>query len=318
LYNHKNDLFIPSASIKHQACEKYLYGKEDDIEEILSKLESATALIFGKMIKYFLPPADDSAAYKVLLRYLLYQHSRTTKAGEEMLNGLNKALKLSFDHFYGPDNILTGNTLDNDYSALMTLITSDKFYYLLEFLTCKLMVNLSYLPLITSDAPVITYNRFLEKKKITIGAHGLPAKGLQIFLPIHPRMMVCLFDPAVYNYGEAEQYCITTESEEEIHQFNILQYLNSKDQLFFNEFATEEYVKFLDLNFKEVKSTLGPYSTFMEMEGRKNVLLNANLDPQIELETSFISIREDAMKLNYKGNFALVRDSSLLREPKNE
>jgi hypothetical protein len=314
LYNHKKDLFVPSASIKHQACEKYLYGEDDEVEAILSKLESTAAIIFSKMIKHFLPPADDSTAYKVLLRYILYQHSRTTKSGDDVLDGLNKALKTTFDRFYGPDNMLTGHTLSHDNATLMTLVNAEKHLFLLDFMTCKLMVNLSHLPLITSDAPVITYNQYLEKKQMNIGAHGLPAKGLQIFLPIHPRMMICLYDPAVYDYGKDGQYCMTTELEEDIHQFNVLQYLNSNSQLFFNDFVVEDYLKFLHFNFKEQKSTLGAFSDFMTSPDKKEVLLNASRDPLIRLNASFMTTKKEAMDLIYKGNFAPVRHESLLRE----
>lgn len=224
LYNHKRDLFIPCTSIKHQACEKYLYGTDDEVEAILSKQESVISIMFSRMIKHFLPPADDSKAYKILLRYVLYQKSRTTKSGENFLDGLNKSLKTAFNHFYGEENILTDNTVSHDNATLLTLENADKHLFLLDFMTCKLMVNLSYLPLITSDAPVIIYNQYLEKKQIEIGSRGLPAKGLQIFLPIHPRMMICLYDPAVYDYGKEGQYCLNTESEDEIHQFNALQW----------------------------------------------------------------------------------------------
>jgi len=315
LYNHKRDLFISTTSIKHQACEKYLYGKDDEVEAILSKQESTIAIMFGRMIKHFLPPADDSIAYKILLRYILYQQSRTTKSGNDFLAGLNNALKTAFDHFYGSDNILTDRTVVNDNATLMTLVNAEKHLFLLDFMTCKLVVNLSYLPLITSDAPVITYNQYLEKKNMNIGAHGLPAKGLQIFLPIHPRMMICIYDPAVYDFGRHEQYCMTTESEDEIHQFNVLQYLNSNSQLFFNDFITEDYVKSLHVEFADQKSSLGPYSDFMENPDNKKLLLNANRYPLIGLASSFISIKKESMDLKYTGNFAPVRDESLLRKP---
>jgi hypothetical protein len=106
LYNHKKNLFVATTSIKHHACEKYLYGEDDEIEAIISKQESTIATMFSRMIKHLLPPADDSNALKVLLRYVLYQKFRTTKLGDDLLDSLNKALKATFDHVYGPENIL--------------------------------------------------------------------------------------------------------------------------------------------------------------------------------------------------------------------
>jgi hypothetical protein len=314
VYNHKNDRFIPVAAIRHQACENYLYGEDDDVESLLSKLESTAADLTGRMLKHFLPPADDSVAYKVLLRYLLYQHSRTLKSGDEFLEGLNQALKTAFNEFYGPDHIFREHTVDNDYATLMTLVNSDKYLFLLDFMTCKLVVNLSYLPFITSDNPVVTYNQYLEKKQIYIGAHGLPAKGLQLFLPIHPRMMICIYDPAVYDYGEDGQYCIQTESEDEIHQFNSLQYLNSDSQLFFNDFIVEDYPKFLHLHFAEQKAALGPYSHMMKNAAAKKIMLNASKDPLIGLSVGFIAVKKTAMDFNCHENFAPVRHESLVRE----
>jgi len=301
LYNHVKDLYIPTTSIKHQACQKYLYGKDDYVEDILSKLESITATMFSKMIKHFLPPPDDSPAYKVLLRYILYQESRTTKAGDNLLDGINKLSKTVFDNVYGPENIMTGFTAAHDEATLLVLEKAEENLYLLDFLTCKLMVNLSMLPLITSDAPVIKYNQYLEAKNMKIGAHGLPAKGLQIFLPIHPRMMICLYDPAVYTCGKEEQYCVTTESEDEIHQFNLLQYLNSNTQLYFGDYISETYVKHIHEKFSKRKSELGPYSEYIETPDKRKLVLNAHVDPHIELETSFFTIKPSAIGLRYHG-----------------
>lgn len=314
LYNHIKDLYIPTTSIKHQACQKYLYGKDDEVEEILSKLESSIALMFSQMIKHFLPPADDSIAYKTLLRYILYQDSRTTKAGEDLLEALNKSLKTVFDNMYGPENPMTGATLTHDEATLLMLERAEENLYLLDFLTCKLMVNLSTLPLITSDAPVVKYNQYLEDKNMKIGAHGLPSKGLQIFLPIHPRMMICIYDPAVYICGKDEQYCVTTESEYEIHQFNILQYLNSNTQLYFGDDIPDTYVRYIQENFASKKNALGPYSEIVERPDKQKLLLNAHADPYIDLQTSFFSIKPSAMNLQYLGNIAPLRDESFYRE----
>lgn len=314
VFNHKNNRFIPVAAIKHQACENYLYGEDDEVESLLSKLEGTMADLTGRMLKHFLPPADDSVAYKVLLRYLLYQHSRTIKSGNELLDGLNKALKAAYDKFYGPEHFFKDHTVSNVYASLMTLVDSEKYLYLLDFMTCKLVVNLSYLPFITSDNPVVTYNQYLEKKQITIGTHGLPTKGLQLFFPIHPRMMICIYDPAVYDYGKDGQYCIQTEDEDEVHQFNILQYLNSESQLFFNDFVAEAYPRFLHQHFGAQKASLGPYADFMKDAVNKNILLNASKDPLINLDAAFITIKKEAMNLIYSGKFAPLRHESLLRD----
>ncbi|MEJ0103131.1 MAG: DUF4238 domain-containing protein [Bacteroidota bacterium] len=91
LYNHTKNIFISQAAIKHQACEKYLYGRDDEIENELSKLESAVAGMFDIMLKHFIPPLEDQAAFTLLKRYILYQSFRTPKAGEDVMESLNQA-----------------------------------------------------------------------------------------------------------------------------------------------------------------------------------------------------------------------------------
>ncbi|MEJ0103132.1 MAG: DUF4238 domain-containing protein [Bacteroidota bacterium] len=127
--------------------------------------------------------------------------------------------------------------------VLLALVNSADKVHLLDYLSCKLIVNLSYLPFITSDNPVVKYNQFLEAKEAYVGATGIAVKGIQIFLPIHPRMMICLYDPAIYTCGEDHKVTVITESIDEVHQLNSLQYLNSHSQLFFNDFISKEYIE---------------------------------------------------------------------------
>ena len=80
----------------------------------------------------------------------------------------------------------------------------------------------------------------MEKAGSYIGATGLVMKGLQVFYPIHPRLLNCLYDSGVYNLCGGSVNCCSTESTEEIHQLNALQFINSNSQLFFDEFISEE------------------------------------------------------------------------------
>ena len=46
LYNHKNKIFIQRAPLKHQACENFLYGEDDEIENALAEMENDVARMF--------------------------------------------------------------------------------------------------------------------------------------------------------------------------------------------------------------------------------------------------------------------------------
>lgn len=89
LYNHENNLFVPKAPIRHQACEEYLYGRDDLIEAELAKLESSIAKLFHYWTeeKILVPPPEGTNGLIALRRFILYQLFRTPKAG----NYVNKA-----------------------------------------------------------------------------------------------------------------------------------------------------------------------------------------------------------------------------------
>jgi len=242
LYNYKSKIFIPNAPIKHQASKDFLYGKSDETETDLAKLETAIAKLFYYWTeeKILIPPPNDSKAFSAIKRFILYQIYRTPKAGSEALEHLNDAFQ-KFIPFIDPENSDKFKNLKivHEEATLLMLLKSAEKEHLLNYLDCKFIVNLSELSFITSDSPVILYNQYMEKSGNYLGATGLPCKGLQIFYPIHPRLMICFYDPNVYKCGNTAN-CTSTNDIDEIHQFNVMQYLNSDNQLFFDEFIDKE------------------------------------------------------------------------------
>lgn len=80
LYNHKSKIFIQKAPIKHHACESYLYGRDDEIEIELAKLENKVAKMFYFWTeeKILIPTPDNSKgcfclkdSYLVVLKVLI-------------------------------------------------------------------------------------------------------------------------------------------------------------------------------------------------------------------------------------------------------
>ena len=64
-------------------------------------------------------------------------------------------------------------------------------------LAIGLIINESELEFITSDNPVIFCNHLFEFKKLK-RSFGFSNIGIQFFLPISPRIMLCMYDSAVY------------------------------------------------------------------------------------------------------------------------
>ena len=79
LYNHGSSRFIAQASIKDQARERFFYGQDDVVEDELSKLERAVALLFHDPITKMLPPVEQGK-FNVLREFIVIQLFRTKKS----------------------------------------------------------------------------------------------------------------------------------------------------------------------------------------------------------------------------------------------
>lgn len=292
LYNHKSNVFIQEAPLKHQACQKFLYGEDDEIENALAKMESNVARMFyywtEEMALY--PPPIESNGFKLLKRFILYQAFRTPKSGNNLMQSLNDGMRIIVKEFM-PDlwQKIEGGKLVHESPVLLSLLNSMEHENLLSYLDCKFIVNLSELPLITSDAPVIFYNQLMEAAGNYIGATALVAKGLQIFYPIHPRLIVCLYDSNVYDLGNGCKNCCSIESIDEIHQLNGLQFINSESQLFFDDIISEDYINTLCNQYNEYKKVPKGINSLIKSGSRK-FLFTGNKDPSINLNLSVFKL----------------------------
>lgn len=315
LYNHKRDVFVQQASLRHQAYENFLYGEDDEIENAIANMENNVAKMFYYWTeeKLLYPPPTDSNGFKLLKQFILYQAYRTPKSGNELIQSLNEGVKTILKEFK-PDlyQQMEGGTLAHESPVLLSLLNSVKHENLLNHLDCKFIVNLSELPLITSDAPVILYNQLMEAAGNYVGATGLVAKGLQIFYPIHPRLIICLYDATVYSLGNNCINCCSTESIDEIHQLNALQFINSEAQLFFDDIISEEYIKELCKHYNKYRKTSNQVNKIINSGSRK-FFFTGTEDVQINLSLTFFKMLVNPK--DYKNEVVPLRHSSFTRPP---
>lgn len=292
LYNFDNDRFVPNAPLRHQAYKNHLYGEDDEIENALAEMECSVAKMFYYWTeeKLLYPPPIGSDGFKLLKRFVLLQTFRTPKSGNNLEQTLNQALKtIVSDLKQDKWESIKKCKLGYENPVLISLLNSIKYESYLDFLDCKFLVNLSPIPLITSDSPVIFYNQLLEKSGNYIGATGLTAKGLQVFYPIHPRLMICFYDSSVYEFGGSDNFC-STESSEEINQLNGLQLINSKSQLFFDNYITEEYINKLCVDFRRYRGKAKNINRIIYHDSRK-FLFTSSLDIPIDLKLEFLKCK---------------------------
>jgi len=314
-------LFIPdkgvfaNTAIKNIAAKDYLYGADNEIEKELSKMEGVVAEIFKTWISVLLPPPIDSPAFNTLKHFILTQIFRTIKAGKELNEAMNEGYQAIRKLMHMENDPLPEGILVHKDPTLLSLVyTSDKLA-LMDFLSIKTVVNLTDTPFITSDHPVIRYNQWMEQKGYYLGATGIAVKGLQIFLPIHPRVMICLYDGTVYKCGQKDKNVVKIESENDILQLNSLQYLVSDKSLFFDSHIQERQLQELVNNNKGIKNRAKHTSTITEIGktpagNPNNVILNSFTDPHIQLNLSFFKILKKAKEINLLNNLPIPRHPS--------
>lgn len=312
IYNHKNQRFIPRASIKGQAREKFLYGKDDEVEKDLGKLESAVAALFHDPITKIIPPVEPES-FTLLREFVMIQLFRTKKAADELLNGLNQAINVIAPllNLKLPE----GAKLAHDHPALISLDKAISNLALMNHLAIKSIVNLTEFPFITSDAPIALYNQWMEKQGRYIGATAIAVKGLQIFLPIHPRLVYCLYDPYVYKCGADETLVIKVENQTDVHQINSLQYLFSDSHMYSDNQASPEYLEYIVEQCKTFRIANRSISKIADnnqppKESEKIFLFNSFEDPHFNLDLSFFEIKQDVNEYLPEDGLPVLRHPS--------
>lgn len=78
------------------------------------------------------------------------------------------------------------------------------------------------MPLIASDAPVVLHNRFYEGQHISVT--GYANVGLQLFLPLGPRLALLGYDAAAYDLQRDCDGIVRVQSADQIRLINDLQW----------------------------------------------------------------------------------------------
>ena len=246
----------------------------------------------------------------------MYQSLRTLKAGNDIQDKIKSGTKELFSVMSKTNPKFKDVLAKLDNPVIEGLVMAEKGLPLLEYLDCKILINQTTIPFITSDNPVAKYNQFVEVKNVQ-GGIGWAVKGFQIFFPLSPGVMLVLFDRFVYNYGTKKQLQILLTSEEDINQLNVLQYFSCKSQLFFGNGISERSLKEIVKKNSSAKRVCRETTFSKERElpnGEKSVqLLFTSIDPKIKLKLSFSTFTKRAKKFSFAGNYSCVRHESLNR-----
>ncbi|UNU22955.1 DUF4238 domain-containing protein [Microcoleus vaginatus] len=254
--------------------QNYFYGKDNLVENLLAeKIEGPASSLVNKIVS-----GDFNIIREDLLtlhRFILSLYFRTPEASERVsgfvnsqfesivreclsLKGIDPEEASAGEFKFNQDNLASEITLNG---VLLAELLGDLEYHIIK--------NETSSEFYISDHPLFMYNwlyRELEDPAVT----SITASGLQIFLPVSPKITLCLYDPKVYKYGQRTSVtCISNDSDIEI--LNSFQVISSDSIIGFYSTESEAHIRQLYERYKNIKlhqHESGMLSTKKEGKGK--------------------------------------------------
>jgi hypothetical protein len=239
LYNLGRDLVVPSANLKNQCYRDYMYGTDGRQEANLSLMEGALAELLKRVLASQLLPRPWSPDHESLCILTILQSARTAYASDAMNEFTDKMWKqvLEKDPRF-PTEMLEKVRIANSDPANFTVHIMLRLYHLIMDLDYRLLLAHQGTQFITSDNPVVLYNQLLEFEPLG-SKTGLACKGLQIFFPLSPGVLLAFFDRSVYAFSPRESIIARVPSREDMNQINALQVVSALENVYFNSAAAD-------------------------------------------------------------------------------
>lgn len=318
VFHLNSSFFYQKAKLKTQGSKNFFYGHDGIIEDRLADIEGLLASLIREITETNKVPKKFSSSHLDLLTFVAVTHLRNPVAIEN-IRGSREAMKkhlLELD----PKVDLSKLTPEITHDSAIKLALSGLKQVVdniadLEF---KLLINKTKIPFISSDFPIVKYNRFLELKKWKHGKTGYGNIGLQIFIPFDPKTLMVFFDPQVYKVGFKKRKTHEIISEKDIDKINELQIINCFETLYFNENISETYIRKLVRNsakYQKANQTRSSLSYLLEdgekpsslKEKKKNLVVMGTTDCQTNLEITGIKIHSGSQKIDLTSSIALMR-----------
>lgn len=299
--------YIASAPIKNQCSENNFYPDEN-YEKALSGLEAEASLVFDKIIKSEAPLSKKDKF--TALSFTVLQNTRTRHSTEQIKHALESMLNYvksmpMTDEFRA--TLETAPSTDKEYTELLTSAFGDILKMSLD-LTLKVLRNKTSVPFITSDDPVITCNKHLER----LGQHsyGITCNGMTLIMPISSRYAIIIYDGGTYKVGHRRDLYVDILNDKDVMDINILAVLYAKQTIHFlsstvPECTILEYLRKAESFHQSEDST---FECFMEDNGDSGLIHSSSENFHINAAFSYIKELDKAKAIKSLGNSFCVAD----------
>ena len=195
-----------------------------------------------------------------------------------------------------------------------------QLFPLLIDLEWRLLTISNDLEFVTSDNPVVLYNQFMSFRHHGSNT-GLAAKGLQVFLPLSPKIALMLYDRNVYGVSSRNSQVVEVNAIGDVEQVNRLQFIAALESVYFCD-AQLDVVRMFEGARRFRRTQKNKMEVLVEEKieaGYKNLVQSSSVDIRTDLTLSFVRILKKAK--NWQRTFqkteiqpaVVVRNSNMVQ-----
>lgn len=239
MYIFETKKHIKNSAIRENFGKNYFYGKDKKIEEGLAKLEGNWAKMINKIIaENDIKITGDVLGNIVLLFFI--SDVRTIAASNNLNILINKMKKdITEEKLSIPRSM---ERVFDVYDLNSIMIEESLASLLLCDLKFILIKNNTKRDFITSDSVTVKYNQSLLESNVNID-YGYSSMGLQMFMPISPKLCLCLYDNNVYYLKRLRGNVLELNGTDQVLKFNRLFIYNSHKYLIFKNNTEEDVIR---------------------------------------------------------------------------
>ena len=303
-----------NVGIRGQCYRRYFHGRDSNLEDALGESERILSGSLRRVVKALELPQQGSEDHLALIAFVGLQHLRTHKRVTGFGDIIDKTLIRAFGDINDAPDELVPELTDLVITSLSML---PGMLDLIGDLKAHLVVS-RHAAFITSDSPVHVYNQYCEGISDQ-GITGLASRGIQMFLPLSPSLLLILYDGRTYKIRSSSERSSARSirgRSPDVDQLNLLQLLSAERNVYFHDWMQHEDIARLLPTFDGLRIMApGTVREFQQADNpNSSLLVMFNRMVNVSLNLSFMTIKKRAARIPLRRRTDLYRDSRLQAE----
>lgn len=271
--------FRSEAAIKNQSSRNYFYGKDLEIENFLSSMETDFGIILSKLSGYSIESLTKDDC-EFLFGYTFLQWGRTEASAMDLVAGAKEINDFVSNTFASVDTSEIRAIEDRLENVKRSICLGREMLNTCSDLDFIIIFNDTPIDFITSDCPVSLYNQFHERIGKRSFAFG--SIGAQVFFPLSPRVTFLIYDRLCYKIGKRKSKYIHISNPNDVRQLNNITFINANNVLYFrNRNTISSFKQVADIDRNSSRYTKFKYTN-------SGLFWSSNEPPLCNAQLSFV------------------------------